>query len=321
MDQPSGLDDDDGDGVPNSEDAFPGDGLETTDSDGDGLGDNRETNTGGYTSETDTGTDPNDSDSDDDGLSDGSETATGTYVDSSDTGSDPNDADSDDDGRSDGEEYRIGADLFDPSDPPAGCAEEPRDDCEGPWAKVSLLVNEKKAGKEKIIAKLIGGPADPRAMDWGDPITTGGGAYGICLYADGERLLPLEAPLVAELVVDRAGEECGTRACWKPAGGFGFLYKDKAAEEDGVSGAKFLGGPVGRSKILLKAGNNALQGHRESANRHRRTPGGSAGSDSADPAPRDPHLLLGRPHRRKDRDPDPVQSEVRRGRYVRVFSD
>ncbi|MDG2303992.1 MAG: FG-GAP repeat protein [Candidatus Binatia bacterium] len=259
VDQPSGLDDDDGDGVPNPEDAFPGDGLETTDSDGDGLGDNRETNTGGYTSETDTGTDPNDSDSDDDGLSDGSETATGTYVDSSDTGSDPNDADSDDDGRSDGEEYRIGADLFDPSDPPAGCAEEPRDDCEGPWAKVSLLVNEKKAGKEKIIAKLIGGP-EILGMDWGDPITTGGGAYGICLYADGERLLPLEAPLVAELVVDRAGEECGTRACWKPAGGFGFLYKDKAAEEDGVSGAKFLGGPAGKSKILLKAGNNASKG-------------------------------------------------------------
>ena len=124
---------------------------------------------------------------------------------------------------------------------------------------MSLLVNEKKAGKEKIIAKLIGGP-EILGMDWGDPITTGGGAYGICLYADGERLLPLEAPLVAELVVDRAGEECGTRACWKPAGGFGFLYKDKAAEEDGVSGAKFLGGPAGKSKILLKAGNNASKG-------------------------------------------------------------
>ena len=259
VDQPSGLDDDDGDGVPNPEDAFPVDGLETTDSDGDGLGDNRETNTGGYTSETDTGTDPNDSDSDDDGLSDGSETATGTYVDSSDTGSDPNDADSDDDGRSDGEEYRIGADLFDPSDPPAGCAEEPRDDCEGPWAKVSLLVNEKKAGKEKIIAKLIGGP-QILSEDWGDPLATGGGAYGICLYADGERLLPLETRLVAELAVDRAGEDCGTRACWKRAGGFGFQYKDKAAEEDGVSGAKFLGGPAGKSKILLKAGNNASKG-------------------------------------------------------------
>ena len=51
---------------------------------------------------------------------------------------------------------------------PAGCADEPRDDCEGPWAKVSLLVNEKKAGKEKIIA--LGGVEDLVVVDTPDAL-------------------------------------------------------------------------------------------------------------------------------------------------------
>ena len=180
-------------------------------------------------------------------------------MDSRDTGSNPSDPDSDDDGRTDGEEYRIGSDLFDPTDPAPGCAAEPRDDCAGPWAKVGLMVNEKKAGKEKIIAKLIGGP-EILATDWGDPTVSGGGAYGICLYADGISLGLLEGSLVAELAIDRAGEECAGKNCWKAAGPFGFSYKDKGASQDGVSGAKFLGGPAGKSKILVKAANNASKG-------------------------------------------------------------
>lgn len=259
VDQPSALDDDDGDGVPNPQDAFPEDDSETTDTDGDGLGDNRETNTGDYASPADTGTDPNDPDSDGDGLSDSAETATGAYVDSQDTGTDPNDPDSDDDGRTDGEEYRIGSDLFDPTDPAPGCAAEPRDDCVGPWAKASLLVNEKKAGKEKIILKLIGGP-EIFGSDWGDLTEIDGGAQSGCVYADGVPLFGLDSSLVAELAIDRAGQECAGKDCWKAAGPLGFIYKDKSASEDGVSSAKLLGGPAGKSKILLKAANNAAKG-------------------------------------------------------------
>ena len=71
------------------------------DSDGDGLIDAVETNTGVYLSATDTGTDPENVDSDEDGLSDGVETGRGTYVSATDTGTDPNRADSDNDGLSD----------------------------------------------------------------------------------------------------------------------------------------------------------------------------------------------------------------------------
>ena len=49
-----------------------------TDTDGDGIRDEYETDTGTYNGLTDTGTDPNDPDSDDDGVNDGDEVITGT---------------------------------------------------------------------------------------------------------------------------------------------------------------------------------------------------------------------------------------------------
>lgn len=102
------------------------------DTDGDGLLDSVETNTGTYVGPTDTGTDPNDPDSDDDGvndgaevsagtdpnnedtdgdgLSDGVESDTGVYVSPTNTGTDPNDSDTDNDGLNDGAEIVAGTD-------------------------------------------------------------------------------------------------------------------------------------------------------------------------------------------------------------------
>jgi hypothetical protein len=53
-------------------------------------------------------------DSDGDGLLNSVETNTGSFVDENDTGTDPFDADSDDDGVEDGAEVALGTDLFDP---------------------------------------------------------------------------------------------------------------------------------------------------------------------------------------------------------------
>ena len=110
----------------------------TPDTDGDGLPDSVETNTGIYTSPTDTGTDPNKSDTDSDGIGDGLEitritgtgitlgtnpnmadsdsdglpdsveTHTGVWVSPTDTGTDPNKADTDGDGVIDGSETHSG---------------------------------------------------------------------------------------------------------------------------------------------------------------------------------------------------------------------
>ena len=70
----------------------------TTDTDGDGVADYYETNTGTWVSATDTGTDPNNTDTDGDTLSDGVESNSGTYVDATDTGTNPNVSDTDGDG-------------------------------------------------------------------------------------------------------------------------------------------------------------------------------------------------------------------------------
>jgi hypothetical protein len=80
------------------------------DTDGDGLDDNVETNTGTFVSASDTGTNPKDEDSDGDGLKDGDEITAAT---------DPNNADSDGDGFSDGLEVNEGSDPNNPQSKPA----------------------------------------------------------------------------------------------------------------------------------------------------------------------------------------------------------
>ncbi len=64
-------------------------------------------------------TNPTNVDSDGDGIADGAETNTGIFVNASDTGTDPLDVDSDDDGFDDGEELAgLFSDPTDPDDPP-----------------------------------------------------------------------------------------------------------------------------------------------------------------------------------------------------------
>ena len=83
------------------------------DTDGDGLSDGVETNTGSFVSATNTGTNPKNADTDGDGLADSVETNTGELVDEESTGTDPNNADSDGDGYSDGYEVAGGSDPND----------------------------------------------------------------------------------------------------------------------------------------------------------------------------------------------------------------
>jgi len=88
------------------------------DTDGDGLLDGVETNTGTFVNSGDTGTDPNNPDTDFDGLLDGVETNTGTFVNSGDTGTDPNNPNTDGDEATDGEEISGGTNPLDPDDYP-----------------------------------------------------------------------------------------------------------------------------------------------------------------------------------------------------------
>jgi hypothetical protein len=139
-------------------------------------------------------------------------------------------------------------------DPIEGCQNtaEPATTCLNTWAKGSLLVKEDVAGKEKLMAKLLNGPALGQS-DFGDPLMGGGTAYTVCVYDDADSL-------AGKLEVDRAGMQCAGNDCWRPLGPLGYLYKDRDASADGTQSLKLLGGGAGKSKILLKAANNSSKG-------------------------------------------------------------
>lgn len=122
--------------------------------------------------------------------------------------------------------------------------------------KGSLIVSETKVGKENLRLKLARGPALAQS-DLGSPLTPDGTAYTVCLYEDGEVLR-------GTLDVNRAGDTCGSKPCWKAIGGVpdgkGWKYKDTDRIEDGIKIATLKGGAEGRSTIQLKGGNNVSKG-------------------------------------------------------------
>lgn len=122
--------------------------------------------------------------------------------------------------------------------------------------KGSLIVSETKVGKENLRLKLARGPALAQS-DLGSPLAPDGTAYTVCLYEDGEVLR-------GTLDVNRAGDTCGSKPCWKAIGGFpdgkGWKYKDKHRIEDGIKIATLKGSAAGRPTIQLEGGNNVSKG-------------------------------------------------------------
>lgn len=107
----NGAGDNDADGLTNKQEHDRGLDPTKTDTDGDGLPDNVETNTGTYVSATDTGTNPNVVDTDGDGRTDGEE-VNGALK------SNPLLTDTDNDGFSDGSEVSTGHDPSDENNNP-----------------------------------------------------------------------------------------------------------------------------------------------------------------------------------------------------------
>jgi hypothetical protein len=117
--------------------------------------------------------------------------------------------------------------------------------------KGRLAIDERKAGKEKLALSLgkLASASEPR--DLGDPA---GGAtrFDVCLYdAAGAR--------IGALSVDRAGESCGAKPCWKALAG-GFKYADPAAAASGVTKLLARSGAAGKGKLSLQGRNNAARG-------------------------------------------------------------
>jgi len=120
----------------------------------------------------------------------------------------------------------------------------------------SLVINEKKPGKESIKATWNKGPAQA-GEDFGDLLAAGGNAYTMCVYGG-------TGTLVEQYTVDRAGYLCNGKPCWKAIGKAsapkGFKYKDKQSSADGISLIQLKGGDAGKTKLSVKGRNNANKG-------------------------------------------------------------
>jgi hypothetical protein len=139
--------------------------------------------------------------------------------------------------------------------PCPGCATTPDVGCVSSFAKGLLLLKDAPAGKQKLLAKLIDGPA-LNQTDLGNPLSSGGTAYDVCLYNDA-------GGLVGQLRVNRAGDTCSGVPCWKALGGApptgkGYKYKDKALSANGILQILYKGGAAGKSKALIKGSGAGL---------------------------------------------------------------
>ena len=136
---------------------------------------------------------------------------------------------------------------------PLACGAAPAVDCEEPDAGI-LQVNEKKAGKEKLKVILKKLNSAITQGQFGDPVT-GNTNHAICIYDDVDALS-------TELLVNRAGQQCGTPAkpCWGLVSTKGYKYSDKDASASGIQKMLMKGGDAGKGKVIVKGKNNSAKG-------------------------------------------------------------
>jgi hypothetical protein len=133
----------------------------------------------------------------------------------------------------------------------ATCAPVPQSTClEATQAK--LQYSEKVAGKEKAKLQWRKIAAATAQGDFGDPVAADTAATA-CIYDD-------SGSLVTGLVIDRAGQLCDGKPCWKALATKGWLYKDKLASTDGISKILFKAGDPGKGKGSVSGKNNPKKG-------------------------------------------------------------
>ncbi len=132
-----------------------------------------------------------------------------------------------------------------------GCGATPRAGCVLA-GKAVLSINEKKAGKEKLKALLKNITTATTQSDFGDPVD-GTTRYSACVYDQDD-------VLVGAMEIDRAGDSCRDKPCWKAVSTKGYQYKDKDTTSHGVQRLLGKGGDPGKGTVQVKAKNNAKKG-------------------------------------------------------------
>ena len=132
-----------------------------------------------------------------------------------------------------------------------GCLPAPRAGCIVA-GRATFSVNEKVAGRESLKLVLRELVARVGLAVFGDPVaaTT---RYDVCIHDS-------TGTLLADLTVARAGQQCGTRPCWRAAGATGYRYADRTSSADGVGKIILRGGDSGKGSVTLKGGNQSSKG-------------------------------------------------------------
>jgi hypothetical protein len=112
-------------------------------------------------------------------------------------------------------------------------------------------VREKAAGKERLKVVLKGFRAGMLTQQLGDP-RGGETAYHVCIYDDADTL-------AGALTVDRAGDSCGSKPCWKALGSTGWKYRDAQATSDGVSRLIAKSGST-KARVIVSGRNQQPKG-------------------------------------------------------------
>jgi cysteine-rich repeat protein len=119
-------------------------------------------------------------------------------------------------------------------------------------AQAQLAASEKTAGKEKLKVQWKKVASATTQGAFGDPVM-GTTRVALCLYDD-------VGTLIRGFVVDRGGQLCAEKPCWKVNGTKGYGYKDKAAASDGISKIVYGAGEAEKGKADAAGANNASKG-------------------------------------------------------------
>jgi hypothetical protein len=119
-------------------------------------------------------------------------------------------------------------------------------------AQAQLQSNDSHPGKETLKLRWTKIATATTRASFGDPVG-GSTIAALCLFNDA-------GTPVGQLIVDRAGQTCGTKPCWKATGKQGLAYKDKLASAAGVAKIGFVGGAATKGKANAQGKNNKAKG-------------------------------------------------------------